>query len=91
MRGKDDGAAKYTVRVYLASIEQQPAGLFDLSLQGQVVAKAIAVPAAADTAVNRVLVKEFTEVSVDETLKVELNHHDDQRPGTIAAIEVIRE
>ena len=91
LRAKDDGAANYTVRIYLSSLKQQSAGLFDLSLQGQTVAKGIGFNTATDAGVNRVVVKEFNKIPVDQTLKVELIHHDDQHPGAISAIELIRE
>jgi hypothetical protein len=79
------------VRIYLSSLKQQSAGLFDLSLQGQTVAKGIGFNTATDAGVNRVVVKEFNKIPVDQTLKVELTHHDDQHPGAISAIELIRE
>ena len=87
--GNDDEPAKYTVRVYLASLEQNPGGLFDLSIQGKTVEKSIDITD--NTNRSGVVIRDFNNIAVDGSLKLELNQHDDTKPATIAAIEVIRE
>ena len=96
LRGKEDGAANYTVKIYLGSLQQKSikpvaTGPFDLSLQGDVVAKAISFEPSQGTGTNRVLVKEFNGVPVETSLKIDLTHLDAENPGSIAAIELIQE
>ena len=96
LRGKDDGVANYKVKIYLGSLQQKTVtplatGLFDLSLQGEVVAEAIGFETANGDATNQVMIKEFTGVPVESSLKIDLKHLDPENPGTIAAIEVIQE
>ncbi|MGI9442984.1 MAG: PQQ-binding-like beta-propeller repeat protein [Rubripirellula sp.] len=96
LRGKEDGAANYTVKIYLGSLQQKSikpvaSGPFDLSFQGNVVAEAISFEPSQGTGSNRVLVKEFKGVPVETSLKIDLKHLDAENPGSIAAIEVIQE
>ena len=96
LRDKEDGAANYTVKIYLGSLQQKSikpvaSGPFDLSFQGNVVAEAISFEPSQGTGSNRVLVKEFKGVPVETSLKIDLKHLDAENPGSIAAIEVIQE
>ena len=96
LRGKDDGAASYTVKIYLGSLQQKSvtpwvSGLFDLSFQGDIVAEGIGFQSGEGGDSNRVLMREFKGVPVETSLKIDLKHLDSENPGTISAIEVIQE
>jgi outer membrane protein assembly factor BamB len=87
--GTEDAPAKYAVRLHFAAIEGQPAGVFELRLQGQTVAKAIDVQAEAGS--NQALIKEYSDIDVTRDLKVEFIAQDPQQPATLCAIEVLRQ
>jgi hypothetical protein len=58
-------------------------------LQGQAVANDVDITA--ESGKQRANVKEFTDVTVDRDLLVEIVSHDDDAPATLAAIEVTRQ
>ena len=96
LRGKEDGPANYTVKLYLGSVRQTSVtpvvtGPFDLVLHGDTVADSIGFEAGLRDMTNRGLVREFNGVPVETSLKLELRHLDAENPGAIAAIEVIQE
>ena len=96
LRGKEDGKANYTVKVYLGSPGQGTAfpvasGSFDLSLQGKVVEEAIEFDSGSGAGTNQTLVREFHGIPVATSLTIEMDHQDANKPGTVAAIEVIEE
>ena len=87
--GPGDSPAKYTVRLHFAALSTDRPGKIDIRLQGKDVAKGVDVEA--ESGLNRALVKEFTNVSVDQNLVVELSSPDPQKPAALAAIEAIRQ
>lgn len=87
--GKDDAAAKYTVKLHFAMLGNERPGTFDLRLQGQEVAKGVDINSAAGK--QQAFVQEFADVAVTDKLLVEINSHSDDKPATLAAIEVMRQ
>jgi outer membrane protein assembly factor BamB len=85
--GKGDAAAKYTVKLYFANVDDAKPGLFDIRLQGKAVASGVDISAAS----GRPLIEEFPGVDVDKNLVVELVSQEAGALATVAAIEVIRD
>jgi len=67
-----DGTARYTVRLAFAELDHDAAGrrVFDIKLQGQVVAEGFDVVKEAGGR-NRAIIKEFKDIEAAETLTVE--------------------
>lgn len=91
-----DGTARYTVRLAFAELDLEAAGqrVFDIKLQGKVVAKNCDVFREAGGR-SKALVKEFSGIDADEKLTIELvpgiaKPSPDQLP-ILQGIEVIRE
>ena len=87
--GADDPKSKYTVKLHFAELNTDRSGMFDVRLQGTAVAQNVDI--AAESGQHRANIKEFTDVTVDRNLLVELVSHDKDAPATLAAIEVIRQ
>jgi outer membrane protein assembly factor BamB len=85
----DDPKSKYTIKLHFAVLDSDPIGKFDVRLQGQAVANDVDITA--ESGKQRANVKEFTDVTVDRDLLVEIVSHDDDAPATLAAIEVTRQ
>ena len=91
-----DGRARYTVRLALAELDDEAAGkrVFDIKLQGQVVAEKVDVFQQAGGR-NKPLVKEFKGIDADRELTIEFvlaaaNPEPAQLP-VLQGIEVVRE
>ena len=89
--GKDDEPAAYSVTLYFAEIDDAAPGerLFDIKLQGAVVATGVDIAKEAGGP-RRALVRKFAGIRVDQNLAIELVPHSDL-PPTLAAIEVEQE
>ncbi len=92
----DDGTARYTVRLAFAELDNPAAGkrVFDIRIQGQVVAKAFDALREAGGP-NKPLIKEFKGIQSDGELSVEFvpaaaNPAPDEQP-VLQGIEVVRE
>jgi hypothetical protein len=85
----DDPKSKYTIKLHFAVLDSDPIGKFDVRLQGQSVANDLDITA--ESGKQRANVKEFTDVTVDRDLLVEIVSHNDDAPATLAAIEVTRQ
>ncbi len=87
--GPDDARSQYTVKCYFANLDDTPTGPVDIQLQGQV-AGTVHVQRASN-GFTKPLIREFTNVSVDQNLIVEMIPRRDELLPTLSAIEVIRE
>ncbi|MCX7016210.1 MAG: PQQ-binding-like beta-propeller repeat protein [Candidatus Sumerlaeota bacterium] len=91
---QDPGGApeRYTVRLHFAEIDPTLAGsrVFDVSLQGQTVAKGMNIARDAG-GVAKALVKEFKGVQVADSLTLELAGANAQAPPLLSGIEIARE
>lgn len=86
--GESDPAATYRVKLFAAALESDPCGPFEVRLQGKSVGT---IDDASGFAARRAITVEFTGVSVERNLDVELIPTDPAKPLTLAAIEVVRE
>ncbi|MCH7727469.1 MAG: PQQ-binding-like beta-propeller repeat protein, partial [Planctomycetes bacterium] len=88
--GKDDGPAKFTVKLYFADLAENKtrSGNFDIKLQGQSVAEDVEIESAAGGK-NRAFIQQFKGVEVKDNLIIELIGK--KGLASIAGIEVIRE
>lgn len=83
----------YTVRLYFAEIEDQPAGrrIFEVSLQDNHVLKDFDIAKAADGP-NRCIVKEFRSIPIKDDLKITLTPSaDSDAPPLLNGIEILAE
>jgi len=89
--GDDDAPAAYTVELHFAETQGAKPGerLFDIKLQGQVVAEGVDIAAEASGS-KKALVRKFTAVSVEKNLQIELVPKSDM-PPLVSGIEVTRE
>ncbi len=87
--GADDSEANYTVKLHFAALETDRPGSFDVRLQGKTVATAVDIQGESGT--NRATIKEFSDVTVDRNLLVELVPTDAETLPTLAALEVLRQ
>ncbi len=73
--GPSDGAARYTVRLALADLEQETSGVrvFDIKLQDKVVAEKFDVVKEAGGQ-NKAIIKEFKGIDVNDKLTIEFVH-----------------
>lgn len=91
LQGENDEPASYTVKLHFAQIDECEAGeaTFDVKLQGETVAEAVDIVDEAG-GVASALTRQFSDVSVDQNLVIELTPRGKELP-TLAAIEVTRE
>ena len=88
--GKGQPAATYTVRLYFAAAENDGRRIFDIKLQGNVVAKDFD-PAVKAGGANRAFVAEFHEIPVTENLLLELaSAADTAAMPVVCGLEVLR-
>jgi len=86
------GAARYTVRLGFAEIEDRKPGerVFDIALQGKPVQKNFDIVAQA-RGPRKALIKEFTGVEVTDNLVIELTPSASSQPPILQTIEIIKE
>ena len=87
--GKEDPKSLYTVKLHFAAIESDLPGALDVRLQGKAVAKGLDI--AAEAGLQQAVVKEFTDITVDQKLLLEIVSHQDDKLATLSAVEVIRQ
>ena len=90
LRGENDDSGKYIVKVHLAELDESQAGkrIFDIKLQGEVVAEDIDVVKEAGAA-KHALVYTFAGIDVERKLDIELIAKSGQ--PIISAVEVKQE
>jgi hypothetical protein len=87
--GSGDSKAEYTVKLHFAALDTDRPGKFDVLLQGNTVASDVDLEG--ESGANRANIKEFTGITVEDNLTVNLKATGKEKPATLAAIEVIRQ
>jgi len=87
LRGEADGAAEYTIRLHFPQLADQQSGLpvFDIKLQGKTVARAFDLSQYAAGAGRQAPLAEFSGISVDRDLELELLSPDGAATSTASA------